>query len=145
MSNQIEAPTFMIRNADNIYDLCHNNKRKAVFLIANQMESPIIYWSGRNEGCRAFIATKIKECLDLFVKSYTGNLSGESVTYNCKPVLKDMHDEIFEKLEDGEKGVFSIFISEAQDCFGYYLNCADAFSFEAIKITLERFIKDAEL
>ena len=133
--------SFRVRKADNLYDLCSSMGHKGIFLIVNQYESPIIYWGGRSPTSRNFLGSKVKEvAARIEEKKDTSKLIDKSIS---KDKLK-LHEDIFSDLGAGERGLFSVYIDETEEGYGYFYKCEDPFSKQLLNDTLERFIKDVE-
>ena len=133
--------TFRIRKADNLYDLCSSRGHKGIFLVVNQYESPIIYWGGRSPTSRNFLGGKVKEVLEILSEK-----KSQSKIID-KGISKDklsIHEDIFNDLDCGERGLFSVYIDDAPKGYGYYYRCEDPFSKQLLNDTLEKFVKDVE-
>jgi len=133
--------TFLVRKADNLYDLCSSRGHKGIFLIVSQYDSPIIYWGGRSPASRNFLGGTIKEVMSKIIENKN------SAKLIDKGISKDklqLHEEIFNALGDGEKGLFTVYIDNNDKGYGYYYKCEDPFSKQLISDTLGRFVRDVE-
>ena len=133
--------SFLVRKADNLYDLCSSRGHKGVFLIVSQYDSPIIYWGGRSPASRNFLGSIIKEVRSKITQNKnTSKLVDKGIS---KDKL-ELHEEIFGALGEGEKGLFTTYIDNNDKGYGYFYKCEDPFSKQLIDDTIERFIKDVE-
>jgi len=132
--------TFLIRKADNLYDVCFSRGHKGIFLVVNQYESPIIYWGGRSPTSRNFVASRIKCALEKIKEDASPKL----VDKNISKDKLDIHEDIFNSLGEGERGLFSVYIDKSDKGYGFFYRCEDPFSKQIIKDTLEKFVRDVE-
>ena len=133
--------TFLVRKADNLYDLCSSRGHKGIFLVVNQYESPIIYWGGRYPSSRNFLGSKIKEVLSKIKEAKNPSHLVDTSISNDKLLI---HEDIYSHLGTGERGLFTVFIDKSDKGYGYFYKCEDPFSRQLLSDTLERFIKDVE-
>ena len=133
--------TFLVRKADNLYDLCFSRGHKGIFLVVNQYESPIIYWGGRCPTSRNFLGSRVKKVLTQVAENKNASQLVD------KGISKDklqIHEDIFSSLAEGERGLFTVYIDKNDKGYGYFYKCEDPFSRQILKDTLEKFIKDVE-
>ena len=133
--------SFLVRKADNLYDLCSSRGHKGIFLVVSQYESPIIYWGGRYPSSRNFLGSKIKDVLSLVKEAKnTEHLVDTSISNDKLKV----HEDIFSALGEGERGLFTVYVDKNDKGYGYFYKCEDPFSRQILNDTLEKFIKDVE-
>jgi len=137
MADPITNNSFLIRKADNLYDVCEARGHKGLLMIINQFESPIIYLAGRSPSTRTFLLGKVRGVVEQIKE-------GSKESTCCSPERVKMHEQMFDDLREGEKGMFSLFIEDSSSGYGYYYRQDDPFSETIIKDTLEKFIKDVE-
>ena len=126
--------TFLIRKADNLYDICSSRGHKGLFLVVNQYESPIAYWGGRSS------TSKVKDVLSEIKENSSSSFIDKDIT---KDKLS-LHEDIFGALGEGERGLFTVYIDESAKGYGFFYKCEDPFSKQLLKDTLEKFVKDVE-
>tara|TARA_R110000822_G_C15338795_1_gene495946 strand:+ start:13337 stop:13765 length:429 start_codon:yes stop_codon:yes gene_type:complete len=133
-------PSFKIRKADNLYDLCFSGGHKGLFLTVCQHESPIMYWGGRSPSIRLFLANCISEVLPKMADS-----KKDTHLTDTKDNLKiEAHKEIYNSLKDGEKGLFSVFVDDNERGYSFFYKHGDPFSKGILKDTLEKFLHDVK-
>ena len=132
--------TFLIRKADNLYDICSSRGHKGLFLVVNQYESPIAYWGGRSSTSRNFVASKVKEILSQVKENSPSHLIDKDISKDKLSI----HEDIFGGLGEGERGLFTIYIDKSAKGYGFFYKCEDPFSKQILNDTLERFVKDVE-
>ena len=133
--------TFLVRKADNLYDLCFSRGHKGIFLVVNQYESPIIYWGGRSPTSRNFLGSQVKK---VFAQVAESKNVSQLVDKDISNDKLHIHEDIFSSLGDGERGLFTVYIDKNDKGYGYFYKCEDPFSRQILNDTLEKFVKDVE-
>ena len=133
--------TFLVRKADNLYDLCSSRGHKGIFLVVSQYDSPIIYWGGRSPTSRNFLGSSVKKVMSKVTENKnTSKLIDKGIS---KDKLQ-LHEDIFSDVGEGEKGLFTVYIDKNDKGYGYFYKCEDPFSKQILNDTLEKFVRDVE-